>query len=206
MGQKGGKFEREFCTQLSEWWAGRDDVFWRSQTSGGRATSRRKKGKATFGQYGDVAATHPLGKSLLRLVTIELKRGYSAHSAFDLVDRLDTCRQTKIEGFIEQAVTAARASKTPYWWLIVKRDQHKTMIFMPSQLCCRLQDSGAMKRSFTPLAILRVMVRSGFANLKKFKFKCSTKRENIVIMPLDTFFSEVKPEHLRTVLREHDED
>ena len=42
--QKGGAWEREFSKYLSLWITEgeRDDVFWRSSQSGGRATQRAK--------------------------------------------------------------------------------------------------------------------------------------------------------------------
>jgi hypothetical protein len=61
--QKGSTFERKVCTDLSLWSSGgkRDDLFWRSSLSGGRATVRFSKGKATKNQYGDIVAIDPEG-------------------------------------------------------------------------------------------------------------------------------------------------
>ena len=44
--QKGGEYERTVCKKLSLWVSNgtRDDIFWRSAMSGGRATLQRKKG------------------------------------------------------------------------------------------------------------------------------------------------------------------
>ena len=72
---KGPQFERQFSKELSLWWTdGKDDsVFWRTQSSGARATIRTKQGKRTDGQYGDIAAMNEDGKKLLRLFTFSLK-------------------------------------------------------------------------------------------------------------------------------------
>ena len=53
---KGPSFEREVCEKLSLWWTDgkRDDVFMRTSGSGGKATARRKKGKDTPFQGGDI--------------------------------------------------------------------------------------------------------------------------------------------------------
>ena len=86
MGSKGPPFEREVCHALSLWWTKgeRDDVLWRSQNSGARATSRSKVGKTTAGQYGDIAATDPTAAPVTALAVWECKVGYSTTTPFDL--------------------------------------------------------------------------------------------------------------------------
>lgn len=76
---KGGSFEREIAKALSLWWTEntRDDVFYRSHASGGRFTSRRKIGKDTALQGGDITASDPIGEPLISEWSIEIKTGYS---------------------------------------------------------------------------------------------------------------------------------
>ena len=64
--QKGGNFEREICRKLSLWLSAnkRDDLFWRSSLSGGRATVAFKKGKQNLTQCGDISSIHPDGNVL----------------------------------------------------------------------------------------------------------------------------------------------
>jgi hypothetical protein len=78
--QKGSAFERTISKQLSLWWTEgeRDDVFWRSTQSGGRATQRAKSGKTTASSYGDIAPLDSIGKPFTDYFCIELKRGYSS--------------------------------------------------------------------------------------------------------------------------------
>lgn len=130
---KGSSFERIICKQLSMWWSNgtRDDIFWRSSNSGGRATMRGKKGKSTFGHCGDIAATDPIGQSLLNKVTIELKRGYSKRSCADLLDQLPNRKPTEFEEFIIQAQDAAARAHTPFWMLVQRRDGKKAVVFVP---------------------------------------------------------------------------
>lgn len=73
--RKGGAFEREVCQRLSLWFSvgKRDDLFWRSSMSGGRATVKHKKGHANETQVGDVSAIHPDGARLTDHVVIECK-------------------------------------------------------------------------------------------------------------------------------------
>lgn len=75
---KGGNFENEIARQLSLWFTKgkRDDVFGRSDGSGARFTSRRKRGKDTANQHGDITFTDILGESLISIWSIEAKTGY----------------------------------------------------------------------------------------------------------------------------------
>jgi hypothetical protein len=61
--QKGASFEREVCVLLSKWVTNgkREDVFWRSAMSGGRATVGHRKGKNHSTQVGDISCIHPAG-------------------------------------------------------------------------------------------------------------------------------------------------
>ena len=55
---KGSAFERKVCVDLSHWISGnfRDDLFWRSAMSGGRATVGKKQGINRRTQMGDITA------------------------------------------------------------------------------------------------------------------------------------------------------
>lgn len=71
---KGSQFEREVCKALSLWvtHGQREDVFWRSAMSGGRATVAHKKGQSNR-QAGDICAVAPEGHALLANFYIECK-------------------------------------------------------------------------------------------------------------------------------------
>ncbi len=71
---KGASFEREICRKLSLWVTGgrREDCFWRSAMSGGRATVARKRGKDVQ-QSGDITAVHPEGHAFLDRWYVECK-------------------------------------------------------------------------------------------------------------------------------------
>ncbi len=72
---KGSSFEREVAIGLSKWVSlgEREDIFWRSATSGGRATTLRKKGESAVTQAGDLSAIHPLGAPFLDRFLVEMK-------------------------------------------------------------------------------------------------------------------------------------
>lgn len=126
---KGSAYERDFAKKLSLWftYGERDDIFWRSSQSGGRATTRAKIGKSTANQYGDITATDPIGQCLIDNVTIELKRGYNNHSLMDVLYD----KQNSLYSFIEQARTQAENAGTKYWWLIHKPDRRNPLIYIP---------------------------------------------------------------------------
>lgn len=72
---KGQNFERQIAKYLSRWitYGDRDDVFWRSSNSGGRATVRAATGSAGGLVSGDLCAVRPEGFPLLEVFVIECK-------------------------------------------------------------------------------------------------------------------------------------
>jgi hypothetical protein len=73
--QKGASFERAVCKQLSLWISQgkRQDLYWRSAMSGGRATVGRKTGTDLNHQAGDICAVHPEGHVLTNSLYFECK-------------------------------------------------------------------------------------------------------------------------------------
>lgn len=72
---KGSRFERSVCRDLSLWVSGgqREDVFWRSAMSGGRATVGLKTGTVLASQAGDVSLVAAAGEALLNHIVVECK-------------------------------------------------------------------------------------------------------------------------------------
>ena len=129
MAQKGGNFERSICKQLSLWCSNGkiDAVFWRTSTSGARATVRAKKGLDTPNSHGDVAAIDPLGIPLMDLVSIELKRGYSGQLTIqDLLD--SNQKEPLLLKFWKQAERDRLIGKRRWSWLIFQRDRKRACI------------------------------------------------------------------------------
>lgn len=129
---KGGDYERELCKTLSEWWTHgeRDDVFWRSSQSGGRATQRAKSGKRTHGSYGDIAAVDPIGEPLIRWATLELKRGSSHGTPWDLFESNDSKAERIFESCLNQAYASAVDAQSIGWALICRRDRKRSIIYV----------------------------------------------------------------------------
>lgn len=87
---KGGAFENEICKALSLWWTGGevDDVFRRTQSSGGGFTRKAQKttGKKTQLQSGDITYRLAIGEPLMREWSIECKTGYGSKTKKVVVD------------------------------------------------------------------------------------------------------------------------
>ncbi len=158
---KGASFEREICKQLSLWWTDneRDDIFWRSSNSGGRAKVRSKKGKRTSGQEGDICATDPIGLPLIQLCAIECKRGYKQVNMGNMLDC--PARRSQAQPwmkFIKQVTTDQKNGSRPYWMLITKRNQCEPIIHIPRTLYAALS-ARASKKPLLSLATPSLLLR-----------------------------------------------
>lgn len=129
---KGSQFERDISRQLSLWWSKgeHDDWFWRATTSGARATVRKKAGKDTANNVGDIAAQCPEAMRLMNAVSFELKKGYNQTGPQDLILK----DKSKIHEFIDQATRQASNAGTPYWALIHKADRKPTLVYTNFEL------------------------------------------------------------------------
>lgn len=192
---KGGAFEREICVVLSEWWTSgdRDDVFYRSASSGGRATRRGAKRKATVGHYGDVAAMDEVGRPLLSLLVIECKTGYSGISVDDFID-WPTDKPHKLLKFVEQAMKSWAAAGSMSWMLIIRRYGKVVSALFPRSLWKSLLKVGVCVANAVPLAKVNIQSKAwggGFAS------------SSFVHMPLSVFLRVVSRQHVMDVLKEH---
>ena len=186
---KGSSFEREVSKQLSLWWTDgeRDDVFWRTSISGGRATVRSRQGKKTFGQQGDIQATDPIGQPLIDVCTIELKRGYSTTTFAGLLDKPDSAVNEPFEKFITQAEEDHKKAGSLSWLLIVKRDRRKIMLAMPRKL-------------FRYFSSLNSIFTGDWSYLAQIKYKNKKgKVQNIYITTLDLFLDCISPTDIKTI-------
>lgn len=188
MANKGANYERSICGQLSKWWTGGkdDDVFWRASSSGGRAKFRGRKGRKTHGQHGDITATNPIGEPLIDLITIEIKRGYSAHTVADVLDCPSLAAVQKWEGWLEQVYESHEQAGSYSWMLITKRDRREPLCFFPYRLFRRLSNAGAFSSCPLPFFIIK-FDRSRL---------CSTQK--IIGIQLADFLRSVRPD---TIIR-----
>lgn len=191
---KGGDYERELCRKISLWWSKgiRDDLFWRTAGSGGRATSRGKKGKTTANHCGDICSTDSSSEPLIRLVTIESKRGYSRSTIADLLDSPENSALQKYEEWFEQAETSRKNSDSYSWLLIVKRDRRNPIVFMPFlEMYQELLGIGVDLGTCLPLLKINVNLRDSQKN---------TEPELIIGMRLEDFLSRTEPSQILSLL------
>lgn len=123
--QKGSAFEREIAEKLSRWVSNgeKEDCFWRSATSGGRATVARKRGRLLQSQTGDLSAIHSLGEPFLNQFYLELKF-YRDLNYTGII----TGKGYLIEFWNNTVKEAASYKKHPI--LIAKQNRVPTMVFM----------------------------------------------------------------------------
>lgn len=168
---KGQNFEREICRQLSLWCSHgkRDDYFWRSTNSGGRATIRKRQNKETHGQYGDIRCDHPKGRKLLKAAVFECKKGYPIENLANLVDapfsRLST---TLYSQWVKQARRACRESGSVTWFIIHRRPKRDITVLMPMETA---QDLNINRYDIYPTAELYMQVAYGGPPVHIFAMK-----------------------------------
>lgn len=186
---KGSNYEREMCRELSLWWSGgeRDDLFWRSAGSGAMAKTRSKKGKPTFGQYGDIQATDPEGQALLDVFTIELKRGYNKDNFANMMDKPTKAAKQMWEHFLDQVREDAANAKSLSWMLIWRRDRRQALIYVPILIILQLKKVGVNLKSIPHMR--------GKIQLK------DTSKIGVYLCALDDFLDIITPRHIRKVLK-----
>ena len=194
-GYKGGDFEREVCKLLSKWWTNgeRDDIFWRSSQSGGRATQRAKFGKRTYGSYGDIAAVDPIGEPLLKLFTIELKRGSSHSSPGDLLDFKAANASHPWAKCIQQAARSAEDAKSVGWMMICRRDHRRSVVFLESRIFKFLREGNPIAGRFPMMSFHLTICKEEESNLGD--------HYHFVGLPLDTFLTRITPQKIIMVVK-----
>lgn len=193
---KGGEFERDIAKRLSEWWADREDVFWRTAGSGARATVRGKAGKQTAGQSGDICATDPIGQPLIDLITIECKRGYPKAIIHDAIDRVKTTVPGEFEQFIRAAIDTHITAGSYAWMLITRRNQKIEMVWFPMNLYLDLRVWDCFTDRPTPFMAVSMNIRPrpkvGGKLLRRVRY---------VGMPLSIFLKEVQRKDIEALWR-----
>lgn len=175
--RKGAAWEREFSKILSRWWSKgeRDDIFWRTSGSGGRATRRRQNGLDTVYQSGDITFTDPSGKPFCQLFHVELKKGYGNWDLLDIIDSRQ--KHTQIEKFWRQTVRDCPKGRIPV--LVFCRQHRKPCIAFELSTMVRIN-----RHSDKPFSKSYIIARFGIVR-------------GIYIMKLDNFLKHVTPDNIR---------
>jgi len=182
---KGAQFERDISRILSLWWThdARDDVFWRTSQSGGRATIRSQKGLRTYGAYGDITAIDPIGVPLLKVFTIELKRGNTIGTPFACIEKSQQKGIPPWGMALLQTIEQWKNAGSRSWLLIHKRDRMATMAY--TDLWC--------KKTFH-LDQLHTFVEFSFPLIGEWKGNEVKYRAQFIGVELVDFLTFVDPE------------
>lgn len=128
---KGAEFERVVCKQLSHWLSRgvRDDLFWRTAMSGGRATMQIRRGKINRSQCGDVGAIDAQGERLTNRVFIDTKCHRDVN-LWSMVYGIDLFSSAKMLSCIWPVVQkeAREAGRLPM--LVLKQNRQSTFVFL----------------------------------------------------------------------------
>ena len=178
---KGSSFEREICKTLSKWWTQdldepRDDIFWRTSQSGGRATTRAKQNISTANSYGDVGWIDPIGQSFLDNCLLELKRGYTHE--ISILDFIDKAKGVPILiQWWDKATGERHLAGRKYTVLIFRRDRHKSCIMISGNMFSDLQN--------------------WFGDFPKDRIEINTYKYNLIIIDFEIFLSWCHPDYFR---------
>ncbi len=178
---KGSSFERVISKKLSLWWTNneKEDVFWRTSNSGGRATVRGQKGKKTCNQHGDLCAIDPIGEPFLKMFAIEIKKGYSKHTIADLLDKPEKAADQEYEKWIKQAIASQVGSGSRYWMIIVQRNRRECLVFFPYKFCAEVCGEDTTMGGVPPSLVIDIQMKN--------------TKHVIIGMPLESFLNRVKP-------------
>lgn len=195
--QKGSQFERDLCKRLSRWWSKgeRDDLFWRTATSGGRATTRAKSGKKTVGQSGDIAATDKSAMKFTKLITVEAKRGYTEATIHGMLDAPAGKVQQPFAKFLEQVLHARTNEDTAYWWLITRRNTRSALCSFPLTFVRDATNVGG----FPEMDSGKISFQGTFAVWHDSM--CSRRATEFVTMSLDDLLREVSPKTIKRLYK-----
>jgi hypothetical protein len=158
--QKGSKFERQVCKDLSLWITNgqREDCLWRSAISGGRATVASRKGKSVR-QGGDICAVSPEGHGLADRFFMECKFVKDLNLAEFLIKGTGLLAQ-----FWKKARTEAiRDKKIPM--IIAKQNNFPPLVILPAnhqKQQCNLRVDPVIQHSNCDICYYSELLRSKF--------------------------------------------
>lgn len=207
---KGGSFENEVCEALSLWWTNnqRDDVFCRTRASGAKYTSRKKSGKDTVNQGGDITFSDSVGEPLIKKWSIECKTGYASKPSktktyskgqkiTKKVNLIENIKNSNLDENIKKTLLSAHKNNISRWDVldIIDSRQEQTELEKMWNQCER--DAKLTNRE--PVLIFRRNHREKCMMMRENKFgkfwifnhfvyvKLSLSRENLVIFKLSDF-------------------
>jgi hypothetical protein len=127
-GPKGGAFERLVCKRLSLYVTKgrRDDVFWRTAMSGGRATVQwQRHGIVNKSQIGDITAIAPEGQSWIERFLFECKH----RDDLKFASLITSCSGLLADWWLDAEKKAQRAGKQPV--VIARQNRYPIILLCP---------------------------------------------------------------------------
>ena len=150
-----------------------------------------KKGKTTYGSYGDIAAVDPIGDPLLKMFTIELKRGSSYSHPGDLLDFKTVNGAHPWVRCLMQAIKSHKESGSKSWMMICKRDHRLPIVYLEARAFKRLFFCDSPNSSFVRFWLeIRQSEKGG------------SEEANFVGLPLEAFLEGVTPRQIIDQLNE----
>jgi hypothetical protein len=128
---KGGQYEREVARRLSKWISGgsREDLIWRSNSSGGQFSQKAKTTGGYSNQAGDLTSIDPMSTWFMDRFVVEIKT-YKDLQVKNIIYR---AKSKLIEFWDVHEELAKKVSKIPI--LIAKELRKPALILMPSEKC-----------------------------------------------------------------------
>ena len=127
---KGSQFERDIARRLSKWWmndTAQDDIFWRTDSSGGRSTQRAKQGLSTKNATGDISSRCTVGELFTDNFVVEIKRGYNKLDPLLLLDKPENKHHIFRDWWQKLDLECIR-NQAAWPMLIFKRDRSETCV------------------------------------------------------------------------------
>jgi len=195
---KGSAFEREIAATLSKWWSKgeRDDIFYRSSSSGARATGRAKLNKATANSAGDLCYLDADGKPFIDYFAVEIKRGYPDFEIQRILDREDGTKLSLLEQWIQQAAKSQEDANAWSWMIIAKKNRSKTLVILPYVEFCMMYD-------WTNIEPDEANIHIEIGNILDVAYMAENPIEestSVICFLLDEFLEKTKPDAIRTLV------
>jgi len=174
--RKGSEFERYVSKKLSLWISkgNRDDLFWRSQSSGGRYSQRKKIGKDTQNQDGDITNTSSESEWFVNNLSVECKF-YKDLNFWNFI----TGATGGVVSFWEQTVSQANSS-LKYPMAIVKQNNKPVLVLTDKTIFNILNDIFGMVPQLKITNNIRTLYVYKFENILKLNpdlFKTALKNQ-----------------------------
>lgn len=133
----------------------------------------------------------------MKLLVVELKKGYNRCTLADLLDYPASSKQQVYEEWIQKAQRAARNAGVPYWFIIHQRDKREPLVIFPFKLRYELEklDGGGHLLWRPVINYMDIVLRKNL--VKNGRKKRVTELVGITVTTLGQFFRHVTPKMIQ---------